>query len=574
MEDTKKISVRPTGIPELDSILDGGLPSNAAVFVAGPPGAGKSILAMQWLFAGYRDHRESGIYFTLTEPTTKLLANLRSMNFFDKEMVASSDIRAVLPDSPVAHRPGIHFVDLRVIMKDIGIGKKDFTRKDIEKLCEKIVHIANQCDGSRIVLDSITALMYQMGTEELKRAFIFELSTYMGAMAANVLLIGEEAESVGDGIEGFISDGLIRLDYSRKNNELLRTLEIVKMRGINYDAHSTTFRISEDGITLYPRLHRPLTYPVSNLRVGTGIVGFNEMTGGGYIKGSTVAVMGPSGVGKSIASLHFLFEGLRAGEPCVLVSFEESRDQIFQNASGFGWDLAKYEKADLLKLVIADPEDYYLDEHIKHITKAVTECGAKRIVIDSLSSLGNAFGSEGLHDFAWRMSTYFKGHESTSLFTLATEGLTGAGPLSEAHISSFVDAIVMFRYVEIQSELRRAVLVLKMRGSSHDRKLREIVVTSDGISISTDFRGYEAVLSGSTRKIKESVDDQLRVLFLEVLGPMGEKIFNEEKRKGLTAKRVKELIDQLGSQGVLSVQRKADFLDRTQHIFNVNSEGT
>lgn len=575
MEKMNATQIRPTGIPELDQVLRGGLPWSAAVLLAGPPGAGKTILALQWLFAGFREHQEPGVYFTLTETTTKLLRNLRKLDFYDPEFISSVDVRGGKFDEDVFRRPGIHLIDLRIVLKDFGLGKKDLTRADITKICDIITEIAAKTGAKRLVIDSVTALTYRLKNDDLVRTMIFELGEYLGAMESNVLLIGEgearDATSIG--VEGFISDGLIRMSYGRVGRELVRTLEVVKMRGIDFDTHATTFRIGVEGLSLYPRRHRPFSYPVSDLRLVTGVLGFDEMTGGGYLEGSTVAVMGPSGVGKSIMSLHFLHAGLLAGEPCVLVSFEESHDQIIQNASAFGWDLGRFEKEGLLKFIVVDPEDRYLDEHIKNIIETVKAMGAKRVVVDSLSALGNDFGVEGVRDFASRITIYAKNLRTTMMFTLATEGLTGAMALSESHISSSIDAIVVFRYVEIQSELRRAVLVLKMRGTAHDRKLREVVISSDGgMRISSDFRGYEAVLTGSTRKINESVEDQLRVLFLEVLGPMGEKIYLDERKKGLTKERIRALIEQLGSQGVLSVRRKQDFLERTGSIFGALTE--
>lgn len=566
--------IRPTGIPELDQVLRGGLPWNAAVLLAGPPGAGKTILGLQWLFAGFRDHQEPGVYFTLTETTTKLLRNLRRFDFYDPEYISSVDVRGGAFDDHIFRRPGVHLIDLRIVLKDFGLGKKDLTRADITKVCDIITEVVEKSGAKRIVIDSVTALTYRLKTEDLIRTMIFELGSYLGAMEANALMIGEgeprDANSYG--IEGFISDGVIRMSYGRVGRELVRTIEVVKMRGVDFDTHATAFRIGKEGLLMYPRRHRPFAYPVSDRRLVTGVGGFDDMTGGGYLEGSTVAVMGPSGVGKSIMSLHFLHAGLLQGEPCILVSFEESHDQIIQNASAFGWDLGRFEKEGLLKFIISDPEDRYLDEHIKNIVETVKAMGAKRLVIDSLSALGNDFGIDGVRDFASRITIYAKNLRTTMMFTLATEGLTGAVALSESHISSSIDAIIVFRYVEIQSELRRAVLVLKMRGTAHDRKLREVVISSDGMSISTDFRGYEALLSGSTRKIDESVEDQLRVLFLEVLGPMGEKIYLDERKKGLNQERLRALIEQLGSQGILSVRRKQDFLARTGSIFGALTE--
>ena len=496
------------------------------------------------------------------------------MNFADREAVASVDMRLSDTKNSIVNHPGIHFIDLRIMMGDLKLDKKDFTNKDIEKLCETIVEVVNKTNAKRVVLDSITALLYRLKNDEMIRQFIFRLGSFLGLMEAGVFLVGEgeNRDSASYGVEGFISDGVIRLSTVHHGKEAQRTLEIVKMRGMNHDSTTTSFRISPDGIKLFPRMRRKLGYQVSNKRISTGVSGLDEMSGGGFIEGSSVAVMGPSGTGKSITCLHFIMAGLRKGENCLIVSFEESHDQLLQNAGTFGFNLKKYEATGQLKFITVDMETRSFDEHIDIIINTATETKSKRIVVDSLSAVGNELGAESLRDFSSTLVDGFKTLGATTLLTLATEGFLGGGMLSESHVSAFVDTIVLFRFVEIESELRRAVIIVKMRSSDHDKKMREVIISGDGINISTDFSGYEGVLSGVSRKVGESISEQLRLLFLEILGPMGERIFIEAKKKGLSKDKVKVLIDELGSQGILSVRRKGDFASRAETIFNPAAE--
>jgi len=571
MNGHKSLAIRPTSIPALDEMLSGGMPSNAAILLAGPPGAGKSIFALQWLFGGFREYQDVGVYFTMTEPTTKLLKNVAKMSFFDSEAVSSVDLRADGFGQEIVKRPGLHFIDLRVIMGDIGIGKKELTHRDADKVIDVITKAVESTGAKRIVIDSITALTYRMPNDDMVRRLIFELGTYLGTLDANVLMISESTGlgtgNLPFGVEAFISDGVIRLGYNRVGRDLVRTFEVVKMRGIDYDSNATVLRITPDGMQLFPRKTFPITYPVSSRRQATGISGLDEMMAGGVLEGTTMGVMGPSGVGKTVLAMHFIYNGLQAGEHCLYVSFEESRDQIVQNAGAFGWDLAAFEKSGTLSFLIGNPEVRYIDEHIKMIMDAVEKSGAKRVVIDSLSAIANDFGVDAVRDFGSRMTFYLKGKQVSWVFTMATEGLTGGTTLSESHLSTIVDTIIVLRYVEIESELRRALLILKMRGTAHDRKLREVIIGPQGMSVSSDFSGYEGVLSGSSRKVAESTEEQVRVLFLEVMGPMGEKIFSEEKKKGLTLDRVRALIEQMGKQGVISVRRKEEFQARLDNIF-------
>lgn len=552
--ETSVNAVRPTGLPQLDFILHGGFPTNATVLLAGASGTGKTILATQWLFEGYDQFKEPGLYISLTEPITKAITNASKMSFFKQEYV-----------NPLQ----IYFTDLRGIMKGLELENKEFTREDIAKLIGAIENMVVQSKAKRVVLDSVTAMAYRLKSKDLIREFIFQLGTLLAQTEANVIMTSEvvgEGYSVF-GVEEFISDGIIKLYHERAQMaEYLRKLEIIKMRGSSYDSHPASYRITGDGMFIFPRLSRKLEYKVSDERVLTGVPGLDAMTGGGYFEGSSILLTGASGTGKTIIAMQFLKESLSRGEKVIYVSFEESHDQLVRNAKTFGWDFAKYEKEGLLKVLASYPEELYLEEHMSVIEKAVEEFGAKRLVIDSLSSLGNAFSPEVVRDFTSRIIGFLKEQKVTTLFTVATDTLMGSGSITDSRLSTITDHIIMLRYVEIQSELRHALLILKMRGSAHDKKMKELVFSSDGVLIASSFSGYEGVISGITRKVGKAVEDQLHDLFVEILGPMGEKIFAEEKEKGLNLASVKKLMKELGSQGIISERRKAEFVERAEII--------
>jgi len=209
----------------------------------------------------------------------------------------------------------------------------------------------------------------------------------------------------------------------------------------------------------------------------------------------------------------------------------------------------------------------YLEEHINLIRDEVDTFAPHAVIIDSLSSLGNVFMEDSLRDFVSRLNAYLKEKLVTTIYTHATATLLGANEITDAHLSTITDQIIMLRYVEIASELRHALLILKMRGSRHEKKLREIIFTPQGLEVTSEFSGLEGVLSGATHKISESIEDQLHTLFMETLGPMGEKLFSQEKAKGLNVDSVQKLIGELTDQGIVSTRRKADFISHTDHIF-------
>ncbi len=547
-------SVRPTGIPDLDAILHGGFPNNSTILFSGGPGLGKTILSLQWLMAGYEKYGEPGIYLSLTEPVNKMIKTNSELSFFKREYSTVGKV---------------FFEDMRTMMHSLGLEDKELTTKDIGEIVDALSDLMYKCGAKRIVIDSITAIAYRLQDKHLIRTFIHELDALLTQTNINVVMT---SEVIGDnfsvfGVEEFISDGIIQ--FYREDHEAgqINKLRVIKMRGTSFDNHPTSYRITGDGFVLFPRLSRSLSYQVSDDRTPTGVPGLDTMIYGGYFKGSSILVTGSSGAGKSILSLQFILEGLKNGGKGIFVSFEESRDQIIRNAKGFTWDLESYEKSDNLKIITAYPEQKYLEEHINTIRDEVETFKPNILVIDSLSSLGNVFQESTIRDFVSRLNGFLKENLVTTIYTHATATLLGANQITDAHLSTITDQIIMLRYVEIESELRHAVLILKMRGSKHDKSLREMVFSDTGLEVTTGFSGLEGVLSGSTHKVSDTIEEQLHTMFLEVLGPMGESMFKEEKAKGLNYEGVQKLLSELSDQGILSVRRKEETVDKLNLVF-------
>ncbi|HEC89011.1 MAG TPA: hypothetical protein ENI44_00310, partial [Thermoplasmatales archaeon] len=311
-------AVQRTGIVELDDILGGGFPKGAVVLLAGSSGSGKTILSFQWIFEGVKCG-ERGVYVTLTEPVFKLLENLEKLSYYDRGAVERGDVK---------------LIDLREEFPDRIAESKDI----INYIAEEVKALG----ARRLCIDSITAIAYQYNDRASIRSFIFELGKMLAVLGCTTILISEvhdsDRYSVYD-VEEFISDGIIRLDQVKRDDGLQRIIRVVKMRGRSFPSEEIPLRISKDGIHLFPKLKPPLTYLSPSDRLSTGNSTLDEMVGGGLIKGSTTLIAGPSGTGKTILSLQFLVEGLKRGESCFYMDFEESKDQLFKNAMGFGWDL-------------------------------------------------------------------------------------------------------------------------------------------------------------------------------------------------------------------------------------------
>ncbi len=536
-----------TGNPQLDQLLGGGFPKGAVILLAGASGTGKTILSFEWLFNGAKMLDENGIYITLTEPLFKTLKNLEGLDYYSQEAVEDERVK---------------IMDPRKSLGETGL--------DGNRILDLIEEEVKKNDAERLIIDSITAIAYNLEDKAKIRRFIFDLGTMLASLGCTTILTSEvvgEGYSVY-GVEEFISDGIIQLRQRDMNFQLTRTLKIVKMRGVEYAPHENSFRITTSGIKIFPRLSIPIQYVSGREKISTGIKGFDDMTNGGVFRGSTNLVAGASGTGKSITGLHFIAEGLRLDEPCLLAGFEESRDQIIRNAGTFGWDFRRYEEKGLLKIMCSYPSEKYIDEHLLDIRDAVEHTGVKRVVVDSLSSIGNAFELDEFRRFVKLLNGYLKSREVTSVFTTATATLMSVETLTDAHLSTMTDNIILLKYVELEGGVDLMMSVLKTRGDDHSKSLRRYSITNKGIVVGETFRGYEGVLSGSARKISATVLERVRQEFIDNLGPMGELEFKKMKEEGnVKCEDIVEYVSSLVSEGIIDSEKGDVFKRSIESIF-------
>jgi circadian clock protein KaiC len=226
------------------------------------------------------------------------------------------------------------------------------------------------------------------------------------------------------------------------------------------------------------------------------------MLSGGFMRGDAVLVAGSAGTGKSTLGLQYLVEGTKEGEPGIYLTFEELPDQLYRDAQSMGWDLRQLEKQNKLRVICTSPEVLVESSGIQAILEGpVREISARRIVVDSLSHFSMFLKSPDMRLQVYRTVMFFKTKNLSSLLCWEAPQMMGQSfAVSEEGISFLTDCIVLLKFIEIESGIRRGIVVLKMRGSQHDRSLREYDITSSGIKVSTPFTEYEGLLTGSPRK--------------------------------------------------------------------------
>jgi circadian clock protein KaiC len=470
----------PTGVPGLDTVLGGGLPEYSFNLVAGGPGSGKTTLAHQIMFANATVERPA-LYFTvLGEPTLKMLRYQRQFSFFDPELAGSA----------------IQFINLsaEVMERDLG-----------EVLQRMIAEIERSKPGI-VVVDSFRTIAGQHGSAE--RAATFDLDHFIQRLALHLtswevtsFLLGEYAEEEQRNPVFTVADGILWLSQATDRNSVVRKLQVVKTRGRAPMPGLHTFRITDAGLQIFPRIpeqtrKRP---PQKRDRLSTGVPGIDAMMGGGVISGDAVMLTGPAGSGKSTVATQFIVAGLAAGETGVIAVFEEYPEEYLARADARNPDVGKAIEDGKLELIYLRPLDLSVDEALAAIVEAVERLGAKRVVIDSLSGFEVALAPTFREDFRESLYRLVGTLTATGVSVFMTaevaEGFSDARFTTEK-VSFITDEIIIQRYVEIEGELRRVMAVIKMRGSDHSHEFRTYEVTPKGVVMGAPLTEYDGIITG------------------------------------------------------------------------------
>lgn len=489
-----------TGIPGLDFIADGGIPKARTTLVAGSAGSGKTVFAAQYLVEGIRRHGDAGVFVTFEEHPRDIRSNVLPFNW----------------DVPTWEKEGKwSFVDAAPEpSQDVTIvGSYDFGA-----LLARIEHAIRTTGATRIVFDSIGAVFGQFSDDRRVRHELFRIVSAMREIGVTALLTAERVEEYGNiarhSVEEFVSDGVIILRNVLEEEKRRRTIEILKFRGTTHHKGEYPFTIIPDeGVIVIPLSAIELRQRSGDVRVTSGTGSLDDMCGGGLFKDSVILISGATGTGKTLLVTHFVDGGVAAGERCLLFAYEESREQLGRNAIGWGTDFDTLEKEGKLRVVCEYPESASIEDHLIRIKGHIEEFKPDRIAMDSLSALERISTLRGFREFVLGVTSFFKHQEITGLFTSTTPTLTGGTSVTEAHISSITDMIVLLRYVELFGEMRRGITVLKMRGSRHDKEIREFFIDGKGMHIGEPFRNVAGILAGNPVQITSSEIERLDQLF-------------------------------------------------------------
>ncbi|APD48517.1 circadian clock protein KaiC [Synechococcus sp. CS-602] len=481
----------PTGVEGLDDILQGGLPIGRSTLISGTSGTGKTIYSLHFLYNGICKYGEPGIFVTFEESPIDVIRNASSFGWDLQELIDQGKL-FILDASPDPN------------------GQDVVGNFDLSGLIERMNYAIRKYKARRVAIDSITAIFQQYDALAVVRREIFRVIARLKEIGVTTVMTSERVEEYGPiaryGVEEFVSDNVIILrnvlDFERRR----RTVEILKLRGTTHMKGEFPFTIGTHGVSLIPLGAMRLTQRSSNIRISSGVAKLDEMCGGGFFKDSIILATGATGTGKTLLVSKFVENAHHNKERVIVFAFEESRAQLMRNATSWGINFEQMEKDGLLRIICAYPESTGLEDHLQIIKTEISDFKPSRIAIDSLSALSRGVSLNAFRQFVISLTGYAKKEEIAGFFTNTSEEFIGSHSITDSHITTITDTILLLQYVEIRGEMARVINVFKMRGSAHDKGIREFVITKDGPEIRDSFSNFERIISGSPHRV--SIDER------------------------------------------------------------------
>ncbi len=492
-----------TMIEGFDDISHGGMPVARTTLVSGTSGTGKTLFAVQFLYNGITYFDEPGIFVTFEESPTDIIKNASSFGWDLQQFIDEGKL-FILDASPDPE------------------GQDIVGNFDLSALIERIQYAIRKYKAKRVSIDSVTAVFQQYEAAGVVRREIFRLVARLKQVGATTIMTTEREAEYGPvarfGVEEFVSDNVVIFRNVLEGERRRRTAEILKLRGTTHMKGEYPFTITNNGISIFPLGAMRLTQRSSNARVSSGNPTLDQMCGGGFFKDSIILATGATGTGKTLLVSIFLQDACKNGQRAMLFAYEESRAQLFRNASSWGIDFEEMERKGLLKILCSYPESAGLEDHLQIIKSEISEFKPARIAIDSLSALARGLSNNAFRQFVIGVTGDAKQAEVTGFSTNTTDQFMGSHSITDSHISTITDTILMLQYVEIRGEMSRALNVFKMRGSWHDKGIREYTISDHGPLITDSFRDYERIISGSPTRISVNEKSELARIIQGVQG--------------------------------------------------------
>ena len=469
-----------TGIPDLDTVLGGGLTADRVYLLEGTPGSGKTTIALQFLLEG-ATQGERGLYITLSETAAELREVARSHNWClnDIEIFELVSEDGLDPDSEQS------------ILEPSEV--------ELGETIKGVMGCVDRVRPARVVFDSLSELRLLAQSSLRYRRQILALKQYFSTRECTVLMLDDRSSDPNDLQLHSIAHGVITLEQAAGDyGSERRRLRVVKMRGVKYRGGFHDFEIETGGVAVFPRLvaaehHRPFTGDL----VSTGIPRMDEMLGGGLSPGTNTLLSGPSGVGKTSTAVRCGLTAMERGEKAAYFLFDEGKATMLARAAAMNMDLQAHLDSGMLQLSQIDPAELSPGEFASRVRSAVERDGVRFLVIDSLNAFLQAMpGEKYLLLQMHEMLSYLNQQGVITMLVLGQHGMVG-DVRSDIDLSYLSDTIFLFRYFEARGSLLKAFSVVKSRVTPHQSSIREFQLTPGGIEVGEPLKDFEGVLSGA-----------------------------------------------------------------------------
>jgi circadian clock protein KaiC len=456
-----------TGIAGLDEITGGGLPTGRPTLICGSAGCGKTLFGIQFLVKGITELSEPGVFISFEETKKDLAQNVTSLGFNLDELVSRNKLR-------IDH--------VRVERSEI----EETGEYDLEGLFVRIDHAIKSIGAKRIVLDTIESLFGGIDNQSILRSEIRRLFHWLKEKEITAIITGERGEKTltRQGLEEYVSDCVILLDFRVINQIATRRLRIVKYRGSTHGTNEYPFLIDDEGISVLPITSLKLEHAISSEVVSTGLGVLDKLfSRGGIFKGSSTLVTGSAGTAKTILASYFAVGSCYRKEPVLYFSFEESPAQLTRNAKAVGIDLAAHAKSGLLNIHSSRPSLQGLEMHLLMIQKLIKHSNPKTVIIDPISSLLHTGTTNEVSEMLVRLIDLLKGKGINAFFTSLThEGFSKKDVTVDA-VSSLADIWIHLENKTNPKTRSRGLRIIKVRGMGHQTQPHNFTISDKGIQL-------------------------------------------------------------------------------------------
>ena len=472
-----------TGIAGFDEITGGGLPAGRTTLVLGAPGAGKTVFALESLVNGARIDREPGIFVAFEENTRQIIANAATFGW----------------DLPALEREQLFFLDARLASTVVQGG--DF---DIQAMLAGLSAKAAAMNAKRIVFDGIDVLLSVLDDPTKERREIYRLQDWLHETGLTAIITAKAFE--GDRLSTeryafmqFMVDAVVAFHHRLVDRVSLRGVRVLKYRGSGFAENEFPMIISPSGVQVSVFEPTALEYQVSDDRVSSGVPRLDTMLDGGYYRGSGILVSGSPGTAKTTLAGSFVSAACERGERALYVSFDEASAQIVRNLKSVGLDLQPHVDAGLLDMMSVRTESRSAEEHFMAVRERIRQCQPRSLVIDPISALNKTGGSVAAVHGSLRLLDFARANEITVLCTSLVASENAFAEMTETQISTIADTWIHLSYLVHSGERNRTLTIVKSRGMAHSNQVRELVLSSNGITLADVYADGGEVLVGTAR---------------------------------------------------------------------------